>query len=215
MGFKASSGWLPALLSRKGLVQRRRTSCTRVAVAERLQRIRRFHSRLLQRRQLAPKAEKSSDVVYDCWLPTETYNQVHVLVLFPNGQATTIELTGADRVHIIHGASGDDKKEVTAHLACIARKVQCGVDVEGNPVYQNGAQRKRAMISRGLGKRICTEAKAQWDPQVHVVFQKKAWADTHVMITYAHHMAANSAVDRSKSSIWHMGVVDKIRLAEQ
>ena len=107
-------------------------------------------------------------------------------------------------MHIIHGASRDSRTELTAHLTCRARRVQRGIDAEKDLVYKNVAQRKRVMICRGLGKRISVEEKAQWDPQVLIVFQKKAWADTNFMMTCAYLMVGDPAVDPSKSSIWHM-----------
>ena len=116
----------------------------------------------------------------------------------------TIDLKGAHRVHIIHSASGDEKREVTTHLTCRAGKVHRGVDAKGNPVYKNVAQPKPVMICRGLGKRIFAEEKTQWDPGVHGVCEKKALADTNFMVTYAHLMAADPAVDPLKSSVWPM-----------
>ena len=43
-----------------------------------------------------------------------------------------------------------------------------------------GEQCPPAVIFPGTGARISKAEKAQWDPDVHVMFQKKAWADTAI-----------------------------------
>ena len=75
--------------------------------------------------------------------------------------AVTYEEKGSDRIWIKQNQPGMEKRFCSLQLAFRPGK----------------KQPKPTIIFRGLGVRISELEKASWDERVHVMFQKKAWAD--------------------------------------
>lgn len=131
----------------------------------RLPKIKRWHARL--RRRLK-RGSVAIDPVYGRWLPRNRLSHDQVGCNLRAGLQNTYEEKGSKRVWIA-GAKADDGKRfctfnITTRAICIAGK-------------QRRGQPRMGVTFRGLGKKISAQERAAWHPDVHVRFQKKAWAD--------------------------------------
>ena len=93
--------------------------------------------------------------------PKNRLNVDQVPLPFSCQPAETYEDKGTNRIWIKQNQAGLEKRFCTLQLAF-------------RPGHN---QPKPTCIFRGLGKRIGELEKASWDSRVHVMFQKKTWAD--------------------------------------
>jgi hypothetical protein len=87
------------------------------------------------------------------------------------GDLRTYNEIGSKRVWIVGSPADDGKRictlNITTRAVCDDSKPRRG-------------QPKLSIIFRGTGQRIREEERAGWHPDVHIRFQKKAWADDEV-----------------------------------
>lgn len=86
------------------------------------------------------------------------------------GSVSSYDTVGAKRVWIV-GTKADDGKRFCT-LQIVARAAN------GPPDKPRHGQPKIGIIFRGTGQRISQEEKQAWHKDVHVRFQRKAWADS-------------------------------------
>ena len=51
-------------------------------------------------------------------------------------------------------------------------------------VQAHGKRPRIAVVFRGKDKRVCPDEKAAWYPDVDVLWQENAWADTTVLVNW-------------------------------
>ena len=162
--FKASKLWLIQFARRFGISLRRKSNAKAEPVEVRLPKIKRWHARL--RRRL--KRGDTIDPVYGRWLPRNRLSHDQVGINLRNGLQSTYAEKGSTRVWIAGSPADDGKRiatlNITARAVCDDSKPRRG-------------QPKISMTLRGQGKKISEAERAGWHPDVHVRFQKKAWAD--------------------------------------
>jgi hypothetical protein len=163
-GFKATKGWLRNFACDYNISLRRKSNNKSEPIEVRLPKIKRWHARL--RRRL--KRGATIDPVYGRWLPRNRLSHDQVGCNLRAGLQNTYNEKGAKRVWIAGGKADDGKRFCTFNISARA------VCIEGKP---RRGQPKMSVIFKGQGKKISAQERAGWHPNVHVRFQKKAWAD--------------------------------------
>ena len=162
---KGSNGWLIGWCARFNVVSRLRTAY-KVPVEMRLQKIKRWHARLVGRlgrgKQVHP--------IDGRWRVMHRWNVDQVgCSLGSFNKRTYHTKEHGERVTIQTGTDSEVKRECTLQL-CI-RYVSREMRLTQCPA---------AIIFRGKGIRISDEERSLWDKRVHVYFQPKAWVDRRI-----------------------------------
>ena len=202
--FKASNRWCKAFMRRSGLSWRRKTN-TKVFVAEnyvdkmvkwidhlrqlRISSLSSSTPRLLSDSSLRLEPEHCEKLSTFCMIPPNaTFNVDQVPLPFVVDDAITMEFTGANRVWVKQLGSGLDKRQATLQLL----------------IRAEGVQPKPCLIFRGKpthsGKRKANRENEanEYDPDVSVIWQRKAWADSDTCVEWADKHYAGFAPDDYK-----------------
>ena len=181
-GFKASKLWLLHFARRFGISLRRKSNAKAEPVEVRLPKIKRWHARL--RRRL--KRGRAVDPVYGRWLPRNRLSHDQVGINLRNGLQSTYDEKGAKRVWMAGSPADDGKRIGTLNITA------CAICDDSKP---RRGQPKMSITLRGQGKQISAQEKAGYHPDVHVRFQKKAWADDELCEEVARVEIAEATAD--------------------
>ena len=111
------------------------------------------------------------------WLPEDRLSIDQVPCNLREGDGRTYADVGARRVWLAGSRHDDGKRFCTLQIAA-----RCA---NGAPDAPRRGQPKLTILFRGRGQRVSAAERAAWHPDVHVRFQKKAWADEAVCADYA------------------------------
>lgn len=158
--------------SEEPVLERRGTNHKNTSVVARLPRIWRFHKGLRTLLRSASTNATQTDVKYGRYPPHCRFNVDQVPLAFDMGSGMTWDDTGSKRCWIKKHLQGLDKRFCTLQV-CICADTQ-------QPV-------KLTIIFRSASKgdRIGAKEKKQYDSRVHVLWQKKAWADRETCVEWA------------------------------
>jgi hypothetical protein len=180
--FKASAGWLKRFMGRYRLTWRRRNDNATKSVDELMPSVAKFINDLRALRVSKPSVLVDNnpatlfDVRYGMYGPYNTLDVDQVPLPFASADPSTLEFIGTQRVWIKTPGSGLDKRQATLQLLIRAL----------------GKQPKPCLLFRG-----CPELKrqydkdnrvreeAEYDDDVVVLWQAKAWADTKTCVKWA------------------------------
>lgn len=170
------------------------------SVEERLPQIRRWHARLRVRLQDAPPFKLHP--VWGRWLPENRLSVDQVPCNLREGIKATYDEKGATRIWIA-GTKADDGKRFCT-LQIIARASN------GDPSKPRNGQPKIGVIFRGQGIVIRDEEKKGWHPDVHVRFQKKAWADDDYCLAHAGKEMVEATAEARRSGAESVAFYDNL-----
>jgi hypothetical protein len=174
--FKASGGWMKRFMGRYGLTWRRRNDNAKKSTASLVGPMSRWINRLRLYRLNHPTTDPATDTKFGKFGLNNTFNVDQVPLPFASADPRTLEFIGTKRVWVKQPGSGLDKRQCTLQLL----------------IRPLGKQPKPVLIFRGavVPKRACDRRKrelevARYDPDVTVIWQLKAWADTTTCIKWA------------------------------
>jgi hypothetical protein len=102
--------------------------------------------------------------------PCATYNVDQVPLPFACDDGKTVDFVGAHKVWVKSLGSGLDKRQCTLQLCCRAQ----GQQPQPTLIFRGGPQRTAAQ----------EEEAEQYDDDVHVMWQKKAWMDDDLCVAW-------------------------------
>jgi hypothetical protein len=172
-GFKASAGWMKRFMGRYGLTWRRRNDNAKAGVDTLVQPLATFINELRKFRMQNPKGGDSKYGKYGVY---NTFNVDQVPLPFASADPRTLEFVGTKRVWIKQPGSGLDKRQATLQL--LIRPM--GVQPKPTLLFRGQVKPKRACDQR---KRA--EEEKGYDPDVNVIWQAKAWADTVTCVEWS------------------------------
>ena len=181
--FRPSYRWVQRWANRRKLSMRRRSNLKNKSIEERLPQIRRFLRRF--RKLIQEPARREGNVLTDvgAGVPAvqprdpnygrfqlnERFNSDQAPLPFVNGQTERWAPKESKLVSITQPLRGLEKRQCTIQ-----------------PTIGSGGKLMRcAIIFRGTGKRISKVETQSYDPRVGVFFQKNAWADSNLCMTWA------------------------------
>ena len=186
--FRGSHNWINVFMKRHSISIRRRTNKKRIGNSEKLPVIQKFHKQLRQAVSSKRRREaRTYDLTWGRWLPKRRYNVDQVPLPFVVDQSSTFEERGSKSVWVRQVGSGLDKRQCTLQLY----------------IGAEGSQIPPAIIFRGAGN-VKQEDKASYDQRVHVYFQKNAWMDGVVAMSWLENTFAPN-VDKSEENVLFLG----------
>lgn len=170
--FRASPGWRIRFAARNKMAIRKKSNSRSQSVEFRLPSLRAYH--LATRKMLivedVAQRKPQYSLKWGRFPDNARMNVDQVPLAFVSDMSTTWDVKGASRVWISQPGGGAlEKRQATLQLLLRARS----------------RQPKPAVIFRGTGQRITGAERAAYDPDVHVYFQPKAWADTNFCVQWA------------------------------
>ena len=201
-GFKASRNWLRNFSRHFGISLRRKTNSKAEPVEVRLPKIKRWHARL--RRRLQRRGRDSTvalDPKWGRWLPQNRLAIDQVPMNLRCGDGRTYEDVGAQRVWLAGSTADDGKRFCTLQICARA------VAIEDK---KRRGQPKLTIIFRGQGKKLNQEERNGWHPDVHVRFQRKAWADDELCEDYSYDEIYEICADAREADEWSVVFADNL-----
>ena len=181
--FRASDRWLQAFARRHGMRLRRKTNAKHASVAARLARCKRWHARFRRRLRRGARASAPPHPIlpihpkWGRWLPEDRLSIDQVPCNLREGDGRTYADVGAKRVWLAGSKHDDGKRFCTLQVAA-----RCA---NGAPDAPRRGQPRLTILFRGHGKRVSAAERTAWHTDVHVRFQRKAWADEALCADYA------------------------------
>lgn len=165
-GFAFSNNWFHLFKQRKDVSKRAITNTAQKVPAEYINSINSFH--LYIRRQALREGFIQQDV--GCFKLGNICNLDQTPIEFDFLSGGTYDTVGAKTVSVKSHGSGLEKRQATVQLA----------------IFGNAKNKiKPTIIFHGLGTKLMKSSERHtWDKRVRVVFQKDAWADEKVMLSW-------------------------------
>ena len=173
--FKASSGWQKRFMGRYGIVWRRRNDNAKKGVAELLVPVAAFINELRAFRRANPD---DVDLVFGEFGEYNTFDVDQVPMPFASSDPRTLEFHGVERVWVKAPGSGLDKRQGTLQLVIrpLGRQPKPCLLFRGTPT---------AKMKRDYDRKNRETEEGLYDPDIDVLWQAKAWADTVTCIEWA------------------------------
>ena len=171
--FMASRSWRRRFAKRHGLTRLKVSNTKSASVAERLPTIQAWHQKLARFVSEPPPAAPEA-MLHSRWgrfLPENRFNMDEVGIAFVGDLGATYEFKGTSKVHVKTQAEGLSKRQATVALMF-------------GPRPFDSSDNRVALIFRGKGVRIASSERLAYDPQVHVLFQERAWMDRNAMMNW-------------------------------
>ena len=197
LAFKASAGWLKRFMGRFRLTWRRRNDNAVKGVKDLVPDVAKFINDLRALRVQNPSVLVGDmagpldefDTKYGKYGPYNTLDVDQVPMPFVSADPCTLEFIGTQRVWIKTPGSGLDKRQCTLQLMIRA----LGKQAKPCLLFRGKAEQSR---DHDLRARALEEA--QYDPDVRVLWQAKAWADTDTCVRWANGPFAEFVKDQLK-----------------
>ena len=194
--FGAKTGWITRFCSRWKICLRRKTNVKRTPIEERVGKIRRYFA-LFRVRLCSFRGKPGYDVKWSLWPMKNRWSLDQVPAGF-FAPTSTYELKGARRVHIASNGSADSHRECTLQV-CIRAYKNSSLPRHGQP--------KLVIAFKGKGKRISDVEKNQYNENVIVMWDPKAWYNSKMCNEWAT-LAALEIVKKSEGP--HLILADNL-----
>jgi len=172
--FAAKQGWLRRFCSRWGISLRRKTNVKRTPIEERMGKIQRYFA-LLRLRLKTFHNKRGYCPKWALWKPKFRWSLDQVPAGF-FAPTSTYELKGARRVHIASNGSADSHRECTLQV-CIRGWKDVTLPRCGQP--------KLVICFKGKGMRISEAEKQQYNENVLIQWDPKAWYNERMCMVWA------------------------------
>jgi hypothetical protein len=202
MGFKASAGWFKRFMKRHHLSWRRRNNIKNKSVAELVPSWLAHINKLRKLRTQNPDdmdpdagllgaldaLEKNLGSVYGKYGLLRTFSLDQVPLPFASDDPITLEYIGTRRVWIKQLGSGLEKRQCTLQLCIRPIGKQC----EPCLLFRGAASFKpKKDGDKSQLQKARESEEAEYDPDVFVVWQKKAWADLAASLVWVQDFFSN------------------------